>query len=87
MEREFSFTLTVPQEEESAADRFLAETRKRYPGVRVSRKPDRKNCARYYISFPQLGSRPDLSFQQECLTAGGASWELFGPNHGRWGLV
>lgn len=87
MEREFSFTLTVPQHEEAAVYRFLAETKKRYTGVRISRKPDRKNKARFYISFQQQGLRPDLRFQQECLVAGAASWELYGPTHGRWGLV
>lgn len=86
MKQEYSFTLTVPLLDIDRANTILAETKQSYPVVRVSRKTDRKNCARFYLSFPFSQSRPDLSFQEWIGDKLGAGWDLFGPTYGRWGL-
>lgn len=88
MSREYSFTLTVPIGELLAAEDLTDQIRDTYKNVRVSRKTDRADCARFYISFPFLDGRPDLEFQKWfAQDFGSRGWELYGPTHGRWGLV
>jgi hypothetical protein len=55
--------------------------------MRISRKPDRHDAARFYLSFEFSAARKDLHFQQWFSEYLKKDWELFGPNPGRWGLV
>ena len=88
MSREYSFTLTVPVKDLKSAEKLIDETRQTHAGVRISRKTDRDGCARFYISFPFTESRPDLKFKEWFEKSRvGDDWDLFGPTHGRWGLV
>ena len=87
MDREYSFTLTVPLDDLESAIELLAQAKGKYPRMRQSRKTDRNGCARIYLSFPFTGSRPDLTFQEWFVQRQEESWELFGPTHGRWGLA
>ncbi len=87
MSREYCFNLTVPLEDVDRVDELLGQARTNCPPMRISRKPDRRGKARYYLSFPFSGSRPDLSFEQWFSDYLEDSWELFGPNPGRWGLT
>lgn len=87
MSQEYSFTLTVPLADCPVAESVLEEARKQFRAVRISRKTDRKECARYYLSFPFTGSRPDLAFQEWFLLKAKSEWDLFGPTYGRWGLT
>ena len=86
MTREYSFTLTVPLPQLGELGTLFVQVRRICPQVRISRKTDRKECARYYLSFPFSSARPDLDFQKWFAENGKKSWELFGPTHGRWGL-
>ncbi|MEE4241217.1 MAG: hypothetical protein V2I36_07110 [Desulfopila sp.] len=86
MTREYSFTLTVPLQQLDELESLFVQVRQICPQVRISRKTDRKGCARYYFSFPYSSSRPDLDFQKWFVENTNESWELFGPTHGRWGL-
>lgn len=87
MSQEYSFTLTVPLTDLSALESLIDEIRKRYPSTRISRKSDRKEWARYYLSFPFSSTRPDLKFQQWFEEQGKDDWDLFGPTYGRWGFI
>jgi len=87
MSQEYSFTLTVPLSECTVAESLLEEAKKRFPYIRVSRKTDRKNYARFYLSFPFSSARPDLKFQEWFQESGNSDWDLFGPTYGRWGLA
>ncbi len=87
MSQEYSFTLTVPLAECSVAESLLEEVRNQFRSIRISRKTDRKECARYYLSFPFSDSRPDLAFQEWYRQRAKAGWDLFGPTYGRWGLA
>jgi hypothetical protein len=87
MSREYCFNLTVPAADLEIVEELLAQATGNHPGMRVSRKPDRHGCARYYLSFPFSGNRPDLQFQTWFQDHLQHEWELFGPNPGRWGLV
>ncbi|MEE4166617.1 MAG: hypothetical protein V2I35_11510 [Desulfocapsaceae bacterium] len=87
MSQEYSFNLTIPLADCSAAESILDEARKRFPHMRISRKTDRKACARYYLSFPFTGGRPDLAFEEWFRQTAQADWDLFGPTYGRWGLA
>lgn len=87
MMREFCFNLTVPLADLEAVTGLLDEARRDCPPLRISRKPDRHDCARFYLSFPFTDSRPDLSFQQWFTPLMRPGWDLFGPNPGRWGLI
>jgi len=86
MQQEYSFTLTVPLATLEEAEALLQTMRQEYPMVRISRKTDRKECARYYLSFPFSAARPDLKFQQWFEDKELDTWDLFGPTYGRWGL-
>jgi hypothetical protein len=87
MSQEYSFTLTVPLADCSAAESALDEVRNEFRAIRISRKTDRKGCARYYLSFPFTNTRPDLAFQEWFRQRAKADWDLFGPTYGRWGLT
>ncbi len=86
MEQEYSFTLTVPLTDIEKAEILLEQAKKETTRMRISRKPDRAEYARFYISFPFSGTRPDLSFQEWLLERLEDNWDLFGPTYGRWGL-
>ena len=87
MSMEYSFTLTVPLTDLDKAMEILARAKQKNPGMRQSRKTDRHDCARIYLSFPFTQSRPDLAFQQWFTPQQEEGWDLFGPDHGRWGLL
>ena len=87
MDREYSFTLTVPLDDLARAMELLVQAKEKFPQMRQSRKTDRHGCARIYLSFPFTGPRPDIAFQKWFVEQQGESWELFGPTHGRWGLA
>lgn len=86
MSREYCFNLTVPLEDISILEDLLTEAQAHYQALRISRKPDRHGCARFYLSFPFSESRPDLHFQQWLSDYQKNGWDLFGPTPGRWGL-
>ncbi len=86
MKQEYSFTLTVPLVDTEKAEKLLQEAKDTYPKTRISRKTDRGGCARFYMSFPFSGARPDLKFEEWFSEKKEESWELFGPTYGRWGL-
>lgn len=87
MKEEYSFTLTIPLADIDEIIKILNETRQIYPQVRISRKSDRKECARYYLSFPLTASRFDLKFHEWFKEQQQDSWEVFGPTYGRWGFT
>ncbi len=87
MSREFSFNLSVPLDDIDEVNRLLEKAKFSYSPMRISRKPDRGGEARFYLSFPFSGARPDLSFQEWFQKSQKNNRELFGPTHGRWGLV
>jgi hypothetical protein len=87
MSQEYSFTLTVPLVDLEAARELLELAQQMNPTVRISRKPNRSDYARFYLSFPFSGSRPDLSFQEWFNGQNREEWDLFGPTYGRWGLT
>lgn len=86
MKREYCFNLTVPLEDVGDLEELLAKAEAGCKPIRISRKPDRHGCARYYLSFPFSESRPDLKFQRWLSDYLKSDWELFGPQPGRWGL-
>lgn len=86
MKEEYNYTLTVPLVDMENAEDLLDQVRQKYPQVRISRKPDRKQMARFYLCFPFLGSRTDSGFSEWIEEKRNESWELFGPNYGVWGL-
>ncbi|MBW1636700.1 MAG: hypothetical protein JRJ68_10555 [Deltaproteobacteria bacterium] len=49
---EYSFTLTVPLADLDKAMEILARAKQKNPAMRQSRKTDRHDCARIYLSFP-----------------------------------
>lgn len=87
MSREYSFNLSIPLTELEQVETLLDQARQRFAPMRISRKPDRHNAARFYLSFEFSAARPDLHFQQWFSQYLQQDWELFGPTHGRWGLV
>ena len=86
MKQEYSFTLTAPLQDIEIVEKHLQEMRQHFPQVRISRKTDRKECARFYLSFPFSQGRVDLKFQEWFEEKIRDNWELFGPTYGRWGL-
>lgn len=86
MEQEYSFTLTLPLADVHEAEKLLEEAKGLNRRMRISRKPDRKENARFYLSFPFSGNRPDITFQNWFSPHLKDTWELFGPTYGRWGL-
>jgi hypothetical protein len=87
MSLEYSFNLSVPLDDVGTVEQLLDEARGLHQLRRVGRKPDRNGCARFYLSFPFSGQRPDLKFQQWFEQRQQEGWELYGPTHGRWGLA
>jgi len=86
MKEEYNYTLTVPLEEVDEALQLLDEAQAKNPQMRISRKPDRKGAARFYLSFPFKGTRTDLRFHEWFLDNNPNEWDLFGPNYGVWGF-
>ncbi len=86
MKQEYSFTLTVPLTDVEKAEQLLQQAREQTPKMRISRKPDKALHARFYISFPFSGARPDIAFQEWFVEHKKETWDLFGPTYGRWGL-
>jgi len=86
MKEEYCFNLTVPTEDAETVEDILAEAKAKIPKMRINRKPDRGQCARFYLSFPFSGTRTDLSFEKWFIPQKKKNWDLFGPNYGRWGL-
>jgi len=86
MSREYCFNLTIPLTDLDQVEDLLAQAKKDWNAMRISRKTDRHECARFYLSFPCSPSRPDLKFQQWFSEYQQDSWDLYGPNPGRWGL-
>lgn len=87
MKEEYNYTLTVPLQDLKEAEQLLREVLEDNPQMRLSRKPDRKECARFYLCFPYSGARTDLRFQKWIAANNRKNWELFGPNYGVWGLT
>lgn len=87
MREEYNFTLTLPVSEVERGLALLREAGAAYPQMRISRKPDRKGMARFYLSFPYQGTRLDLAFKEWFESRETAAWELFGPNYGVWGFT
>ena len=87
MKEEYNYTLTVPLHEVEEAEAILDEAQANNPQMRLSRKPDRKENARFYLCFPYAGSRTDLHFQEWFSSRNNKKWDLFGPNYGVWGLT
>jgi len=86
MKEEYNYTLTVPLQDTDEAIELLDEAQVNNPQMRLSRKPNNKESARFYLSFPYSGSRTDLRFQDWFATRNPKNWDLFGPNYGVWGL-
>jgi hypothetical protein len=86
MKEEYNYTLSVPLSDLAEAEELLRLVEQKYPRVRVSRKPDRKDLARFYLCFAYSGRRTDNGFSQWFSEKSGGQWELFGPNYGVWGL-
>jgi len=87
MKEEYNFTLTVPLQELDEAMDLLQEAQSNNPLMRLSRKPDRGESARFYLCFPYAGTRTDLGFKEWFTVRNTKNWDLFGPNYGVWGLV
>ena len=87
MKEEYNFTLTVPLPDIDNAILLLDEARAINPNMRLSRKPDRLGKARFYLCFPYVGTRADLSFKDWFMARNKNNWELFGPNYGVWGFT
>ena len=87
MKEEYNYTLTVPLQEIAEAEALLEEAQANNPQMRLSRKPDRGESARFYLCFPYAGARTDLRFQEWFTTRNSKKWDLFGPNYGVWGLA
>ncbi len=86
MKEEYNYTLTVPLQDITEAEALLAEIQADNPQMRLSRKPDRGEYARFYLCFPYAGSRTDLRFKEWFSARNSKKWDLFGPNYGVWGL-
>jgi hypothetical protein len=86
VQEEYNYTLTVPLPDVEEALLLLGEAQADHPQMRLSRKPDRRDSARFYLSFPFAGTRTDLRFATWFASRNSKNWELFGPNYGVWGL-
>lgn len=86
MKEEYNYTLTVPLEELDEAKKLLGEVQRDNPQMRLSRKPDTKKSARFYLCFPYSGTRTDLRFNEWFSANNVRNWDLYGPNYGVWGL-
>jgi len=65
---------------------LLQEAQAKNPVMRLTRKTDRQEKARFYLCFPYAGKRTDLGFKEWFATRNIKNWELFGPNYGVWGF-
>lgn len=86
MKEEYNYTLTVPLGDLQAVTELLEEAKDKHPQIRISRKPDTSQSARFYLSFPYNGTRTDLKFYEWISKQKFDNWDLFGPNYGVWGL-
>ncbi len=86
MKEEYNYTLTVPLHDTDKAVTLLEEVKKNNPRMRLSRKPDTKKSARFYLSFPFSGARTDTGFHEWFLARKPEEWDLYGPNYGVWGF-
>ena len=87
MKEEYNYTLTVPLRDLVEAEALLVEVQVNNPQMRLSRKPDSRGNARFYLCFPYAGARTDLRFKEWFATRNSKNWDLFGPNYGVWGLA
>ena len=87
MKEEYNFTLTVPLSDIDEVISLLAEAQSTNPMMRLTRKPDRQEKARFYLCFPYLGARTDLRFLEWFTARNKKGWDLFGPNYGVWGFT
>ena len=87
MKEEYNYTLTVPLQDIAEAEALLLEIQADNPQMRLSRKPDRGENARFYLCFPFTGPRTDLRFKEWFTARNSKNWDLFGPNYGVWGLA
>ncbi len=87
VQEEYNYTLTVPLPDLEEALLLLQEAQAENPRMRLRRKPDRRDSARFYLSFPYVGTRSDLGFGAWFATRNSKNWELFGPNYGVWGFT
>lgn len=87
MKEEYNYTLTVPLHDLAEAEVLLAEIQTDNPQMRLSRKPDSRGNARFYLCFPYAGRRTDLRFKEWFAARNSRKWDLFGPNYGVWGLA
>lgn len=87
MKEEYNYTLTVPKADIDEAMAMLVEVQANNPKMRLSRKPDKGEYARFYLCFPFAGRRTDLKFYEWYSAQDRADWDLFGPNYGVWGFV
>lgn len=87
MKEEYNFTLTLPLSDVEEAHLILEEAQANNPNMRLSRKPDRHEKARFYLCFPYNGMRNDLRFKEWFEARNTKNWELFGPNYGVWGFT
>lgn len=86
MKEEYNFNVTVPLGDVARLGEVLDRAKKLYPQIRISRKTDRADYARYYISFPLTSARQDLKFQDMLKEVQQSSWDIYGPTYGRWGF-
>lgn len=86
MKEEYNYTLTVPLSDADEAASLMAEAQKSHPQMRLSRTPDTRKKARFYLSFPFSGTRTDLKFHEWISGEIKEGWDLYGPNYGIWGL-
>ena len=86
MQEEYNYNLTLPLSDLAAAKRLLDEASKAFPTMRLSRKPDRHEQARFYLSFPLTTQRADQHFARWYREQCPDHWDLFGPNYGVWGF-
>ncbi len=86
MKEEYNYTLTVPLCDLQKVEELLAEAQVQNPHMRLSRKPNTRENARFYMSFPYEGTRTDEKFYQWFMMLKTQGWDLFGPNYGIWGI-
>ncbi|WP_163337168.1 hypothetical protein [Desulfopila sp. IMCC35008] len=85
-QEEYNYNLTIPLDDLEKALQLLDEAKAANPGMRISRKPDTRTSARFYLSFPFKGTRTDLNFKDWITGHLADDWDLYGPNYGVWGL-
>lgn len=86
MKEEYNYTLTLPLTKVKDAQELLEGLQQDNPALRLSRKPDTRVNARFYLCFSFSGLRTDLQFLKWFEENKKEGWEVFGPNYGVWGL-